>query len=99
MLHVGEVITPSLGLISRLHWNHPDFKYDFNAEFFIYTKCSFQRFDFIIHGCNKVFAASKKELFLYGQANYSVYNPEDLSLEERKHMFQEYYYNKEYIDG
>lgn len=99
MLHVGEIITPSLGLISRLHSNHPDFKYDFNAEFYIYTKCSFQRFDFIIHGCNKVFAASKKELFPFGQVDSNVYNPKELSLEERKNMFQEYYYNKEYLNG
>lgn len=98
MLYVGQFVMPSLSLISRLTSMYPDFKYDSNSEFYIYTECSFQKFDFIVHGMNKTFTASEKELFPYSPANSFIYAPEDLSLNERLDMFLNCYYNKEYLD-
>lgn len=99
MLYVGQCVMPSLSLISRLTSMYPYFKYDSNSEFYIYAECLFQRFDFIVHGMNKTFTASKKELFPFSIANSDIYDPEDLSLNERLDMFLNCYYNKEYLDG
>lgn len=98
MLYVGQYVIPSLSLISRLTSMYPDFKYDSNSEFYIYAECLFQKFDFIVHGMDKKFTASKKELFPFSVANSDIYAPEDLPLNERLDMFLNCYYNKEYLD-
>lgn len=98
MLYVGQSVNLSLSLISKLRFMYPDFEYDSNEDFRIYTDCLFQQFDFIIHGMNKKFTASKKELFPFSIENSKVYSPGECPLNERLDMFLNYYYNKEYLN-